>query len=107
MALEIFGRTINKIGVVGSGNIGPDIALYFSKVLHKDGVPVVVVDIAEEALKSGETLVKGKFGRGLRSGAFKKEEVDSMSANITWTTDYSQLAGVDLVGRGHGAWSIR
>ncbi|MFC2164923.1 3-hydroxyacyl-CoA dehydrogenase/enoyl-CoA hydratase family protein [Acidobacteriota bacterium] len=97
MALEIFGRTINKIGVVGSGNIGPDIALYFSKVLHKDGVPVVVVDIAEDALKLGETRVRGKFGRGLKSGAFKKDEVESMSANITWTTDYSQLAGADLV----------
>jgi len=97
MSLEIFGRTINKIGVVGSGNIGPDIALYFSKVLHKDGVPVVVVDIAETALQSGETRVRGKFGRGVKSGAFKKGEVESMSANITWTTDYSQLVGADLV----------
>ena len=97
MALEIFGRTINKIGVVGSGNIGPDIALYFSKVLHKDGVPVVVVDIAEAALEAGEIRVRGKFGRGLKSGTFKKDEVESMSANITWTTDYSQLEGADLV----------
>jgi len=59
MAWKIFGRTINKVGVVGSGNIGPDIALYFSKVLHGHGVPVVVVDIAEAALKSGEARVKG------------------------------------------------
>jgi len=51
MAWEFKGRTIRKIGVVGSGNIGPDIALYFSKVFHKFGVPVVVVDIAEKALK--------------------------------------------------------
>lgn len=97
MAREIFGRKISKIGVVGSGNIGPDIALYFSKVLHELGVPVVVVDIAEKALKSGEARVKGKLSRGVKTGAFRKEEVEAMVANISWTADYSQLSGADLV----------
>ncbi len=97
MAWKIFGRTINKVGVIGSGNIGPDIALYFSKVLHGHGVPVVVVDIADVALKSGEARVKGKVGRGVKTGAFKKDEADSMMANISWTTEYSQLKGADLV----------
>ncbi len=97
MAWEFMGRTIHKIGVVGSGNIGPDIALYFSKVFHKFGVPVVVVDISEKALKSGEARVKGKFGRGVRSGAFTKEEVDAMLSNLTWTTDYAQLNDVNFV----------
>jgi len=97
MAWEIFGRSISKVGVVGSGNIGPDIALYFSKVLHKHRVPVVVVDIAEDALKSGEARVKGKVGRGVKTGAFQKDEADSMIANISWTTEYSQLKSADLV----------
>ncbi len=97
MAWEFKGRTIHKIGVVGSGNIGPDIALYFSKVFHKFGVPVVVVDISEKALKSGEARVKGKLGRGVRSGAFTKEDVDAMLANLTWTTDYAQFQGADFV----------
>lgn len=97
MAWEIFGQSIRKIGVVGSGNIGPDIALYFSKVLHGHGVSVIVVDIAEEALKSGEARVKGKVSRGVKTGAFQKDEADSMIANISWTTEYSQLKGADLV----------
>ena len=97
MAFEILGRTINKVGVIGSGQIGPDIALYFSKVLHRHGVPVVVVDISESALKSGEVRVKGKIGRGVRTRAFKKEEADAMIANIAWTSDYAQLSGADLV----------
>ena len=46
---------------------------------------------------AGEVRVKGKIGRGVKSRAFKKEEADAMIANITWTTDYSQLAGADLV----------
>ena len=97
MALEMFGRSINKIGVVGSGNIGPDIALYFTKVLHKHGVPVIIVDISEQALKSGETRVEGKVKRGVRTGAFKKEEAESMINNLSWTTDYSQLKEADFV----------
>lgn len=95
--MEIFGRTISKVGVIGSGQIGPDIALYFSKVLHGHGVPIVVVDIAESALKSGEVRVRGKIGRGIKSKAFKQDEADAMIANIAWTSDYSQLAGADLV----------
>lgn len=97
MAWDILGRTLSKFGVVGSGQIGPDIALYFSKVLHRHGIPVVVVDVAEAALKSGEARVKGKIGRGVRSGAFKKEEADAMIGNIIWTTDYSQLDGADFI----------
>lgn len=93
----MFGRSINKVGVIGSGNIGPDIALYFSKVLHRHDVPVVVVDIAEAALKSGEARVKGKIGRGVRSKSFKEDEAAAMIENITWTSDYSQLEGADFV----------
>jgi enoyl-CoA hydratase/3-hydroxyacyl-CoA dehydrogenase len=58
---------------------------------------VVVVDISEKALKSGEARVKGKFGRGVRSGAFTKEEMDAMLANLTWTTNYVQLKDADFV----------
>jgi enoyl-CoA hydratase/3-hydroxyacyl-CoA dehydrogenase len=97
MAWEIFGRSIKKIGVIGSGNIGPEIALYFSKIIHKHGAPVIVVDIAEEALKSGEARIKGKIGRGVKTGAFQKDVAESMAANISWTPDYTQLKGADLV----------
>ncbi|UCC41645.1 MAG: enoyl-CoA hydratase/isomerase family protein [Candidatus Aminicenantes bacterium] len=97
MAWDIYGRSISKVGVIGSGNIGPDIALYFTKVLQKQGIPVIVVDIAEKALKSGEARVKGKIGRGVKSGAFKQDEAESMMSNLSWTSDYSELSGADLV----------
>lgn len=97
MAWQILGRNISKVGVVGSGQIGPDIALYFSKVLHRYGIPIVVVDVAEKALLSGEARVKGKISRGVRSGAFKPDEAEAMLANITWTVDYNELNGADFV----------
>ena len=47
------GRNVEKIAVVGSGRIGPDVALYFSKVFSQCGVQVVVLDVSEEALEKG------------------------------------------------------
>ena len=56
MSFKYQDRTISKIAVIGSGQIGPDIALYFSKVLTSSGVTIVVVDISEEALAKGQAL---------------------------------------------------
>ena len=51
MAFMFRGCSISKIGVIGSGQIGPDIALHFVKVLHPYDVQVVVVDVAEALWK--------------------------------------------------------
>lgn len=97
MAFQLRERTIRKIGVIGSGQIGPDIALYFTKVLAREGVPVVVVDIAEDALAGGKKKVEKKIGKGVESGAFKPEQAQAMLDNLTFTADYSELAGADLI----------
>ncbi|MBI3097221.1 MAG: 3-hydroxyacyl-CoA dehydrogenase/enoyl-CoA hydratase family protein [Planctomycetes bacterium] len=97
MPYTAFGRTLRKIGVVGSGQIGPDIALYFSKVLHRQGVPVVVVDVAAAALEAGEAKTRKKLDRGVESKAFRAEEADAIFRNITFTGDYAAFAGCDLV----------
>ncbi|KAF0245593.1 MAG: enoyl-CoA hydratase/carnithine [Planctomycetota bacterium] len=85
------------IGVVGSGQIGPDIALYFAKVFHAAKVPVVVVDIRQEALDAGKEKMRKKLAKGVESGAFKQAEFDGMMANTSWTTDYGALAGADFI----------
>ena len=53
MSIDILDRKVGRIAVIGSGQIGPDIALHFSKVFAPQGTPVVVVDISEEALAAG------------------------------------------------------
>jgi enoyl-CoA hydratase/3-hydroxyacyl-CoA dehydrogenase len=88
---------IDKLGVVGSGNIGPDIALYFAKALHAHDVPVVVVDVSSEAVARGRAKADQKIAKGLESGAFKPEAAEAMSRALTFTTDYAQLAGASLV----------
>lgn len=90
-------RTLTKVGVIGSGQIGPDIALFFSKVLHADGVQVVVVDVSEAALEKGRARTEKKIRKGQESGAFKGEMGDEMIASLSWTSNYDDLKGAELV----------
>ena len=97
MPLTMFGRTIRKVGVIGSGNIGPDIALHFSQTLHAYHVPVVVVDIVQSALDAGSKKAGSKMAKAAEKKIFKKEEADAIFRNMTFTTDYGRLSDADLV----------
>jgi enoyl-CoA hydratase/3-hydroxyacyl-CoA dehydrogenase len=97
MAFTMFGRTIRKIGVIGSGNIGPDIALHFSQNLYSYGVPVVVVDILQAALDSGSKKAESKVNKTVEKKIYKKEEGEAIFRNILFTTDYGKLSDADLV----------
>jgi len=97
MAFTMFGRTIRKIGVIGSGNIGPDIALHFSQNLYSYGVPVVVVDILQTALDSGSKKAESKVNKTVEKKIYKKEEGEAIFRNILFTTNYGKLSDADLV----------
>ncbi len=97
MAFTLRNRSLEKVGVIGSGQIGPDIALYFAKVLAPHGVETVVVDVSDDALASGKKKVEKKVGKGVDAGAFKPEFAQSMLDSLTFTSDYSALAGAGLV----------
>ncbi len=93
----MFGRTIRKIGVIGSGNIGPDIALHFSQNLYSYGVPVVVVDIVQAALDAGSKKAESKMAKAAEKKIFKKEVADAIFKNMFFTTDYEKIADADFV----------
>ena len=97
MALTMFGRTIRKIGVIGSGHIGPDIALHFSQNLFSYYVPVVVVDIVQAALDTGSKKAKLKITKAVEKGILKKETGDAISQNMVFTTDYGKLSDADFI----------
>jgi enoyl-CoA hydratase/3-hydroxyacyl-CoA dehydrogenase len=97
MDFTMFGRTIRKIGVIGSGNIGPDIALHFSQNLYAYGVPVVVVDILQAALDSGSKKAESKMAKAAEKGILKKEVADAIFKNMLFTTDYGKIADADFV----------
>src|SRR4030067_3744355 len=97
MAFTGFGRTIRKVGVIGSGNIGPDIALHFSQTLYSYDVPVVVVDIAQSALDAGSKKAESKLMKAAGKKIYKKEEADAMFRNMLFTSDYGTLSAADFV----------
>lgn len=91
------GRTITKVAVIGSGQIGPDIALYFAKVLAPDGVKVVVVDVVQAALDGGKQKLEKKVSRGVESKAFTAEQQQQLLSALSWTTNYQDIQGAELV----------
>ena len=97
MPFSFRGRSISKVGVIGSGQIGPDIALHFSKVLSPFDVQVIVVDVAPEALEKGKAKLFKKVDKGVESGAFKPQQAEAMKSHVTFTSDYGELKGADLV----------
>ncbi len=97
MPFAFAGRSIARVGVIGSGQIGPDIALHFAKVLAPHGVQVVVVDVRQEAVDAGRSRTETKIARGEQSGAFAAAEAAAMRGALLFTIDYDALRGVDLV----------
>jgi len=97
MTYTVGSHGVSKVGIIGSGQIGPDIALHMAKVLQPAGVPVLVVDISEEALAKGRKKLDRKVDKGIETGAFKPERGAAIKAAVTFTTDYDALREADLV----------
>ncbi|RLI30105.1 MAG: 3-hydroxyacyl-CoA dehydrogenase/enoyl-CoA hydratase family protein, partial [Candidatus Hecatellales archaeon] len=84
-----------KVSVVGAGGIGPDIGYFFKNSLPE--VELVFVDIIEEALKAAQNRIEAYVKKALSLGKMSSEKAEKVSSNITYTTDYSKIAGSDLV----------
>ena len=97
MPITVQGRTVTKVAVVGSGNIGPDIALHFAQNLAPLGVKTVVVDVVQKAVDAGKARTEKKLAKGVEKGKVKPEAARLAAESILWTVDYEQLRGADLV----------
>jgi len=84
---------INKIGVIGAGNMGSGIA----QKMAQEGLNVVMVDIKEEFVERGLATIKRLLLEGVERKIFKPEQVDATLARITGTTDFGAVADADLV----------
>ncbi len=97
MSNTLCGRRIDKVAVIGSGEIGPDIALHFTKELHDRDIPVVVLDIEAQALDQGRNRVQDKVEQGVSRELYTDQEADHMLNNLIWTQSADDLEGADLV----------
>ena len=84
---------INKIGVIGAGNMGSGIA----QKIAQEGLSVVIVDIRDEFVERGLTTIKELLGEGVERKIFSPAQVEEILSRITGTTDFSEVANADLV----------
>jgi enoyl-CoA hydratase/3-hydroxyacyl-CoA dehydrogenase len=97
MAYQFKNITINKLTVIGAGNIGPDICLHFAKVFHNNNVELVLVDISDAALASAKTRLDKKIDRGEKTAAFSQNMAKAMKDSIRYTNDYNEIKGSEIV----------
>ncbi len=85
--------TFNKIGIVGSGQMGTGIA----HVVALAGYDVVLNDISEERLRSGLATIHGVMARMIKKDQLSEPDRVAALGRITATSDYAGLADCDLV----------
>lgn len=84
---------INKIGVVGAGNMGSGIA----QKIAQEGINVTLMDVKEEFVERGLAVIKGILLDGVKRKIFTEEKVEEILGRITGTTDINAVADADLV----------
>lgn len=86
-------RKAERTAVLGAGIMGGGIA--FQNALS--GLPVVLVDIAPEALDAGIGEARRLLARRVARGRMTQKEADAVLQRIKPTLDHGPLAEVDLV----------
>ena len=87
-----------KIGVIGSGSIGPDLAYGFVSALARvPDAKVFLVDINPDALKAGVERIRGYAKKGLSRGKLSPKAVAAMEAALTPTDKIADLAECSYV----------
>jgi 3-hydroxyacyl-CoA dehydrogenase len=84
---------IKSAGVIGAGTMGTGIAITFANA----GIPVVVIEPADEAIERSKQMVFGMFAHQVQRGRLTEGEAWKLGQSISWETDYSELAQADIV----------
>src|SRR5881296_3028802 len=85
--------TINKVGVIGSGQMGNGIA----HVAALAGLDVVLNDVSDERLKSAMATINGHLSRQVARQAITEDARKKALARITSAETLDGLADCDLV----------
>lgn len=89
----IKAQPIERVGIVGAGTMGAGIAICFADA----GVPVTLLELDEEKVSAGVGKVRENYLRSVTRGRMTAEEAEDRCGRIQGTTDYQDLADVDLV----------
>ncbi|MEW6088993.1 MAG: 3-hydroxyacyl-CoA dehydrogenase family protein [bacterium] len=84
---------IKKIGVIGAGKMGSEIALYIA--YH--GFTVVLKDVYKENLEKGMSNINDFINDRKTKGRMTEEEVGGILSKIKTTLDYKDVKNCDLI----------
>lgn len=85
--------TIERIGVIGAGQMGSGIA----HVLSLAGYDVLLEDINPEQLPKSVALIRKNMGRQLAKGAITEEQIEAAMARIKTVESFDAMGDRDLV----------
>lgn len=86
-------RDIKKVAIIGGGTMGGGIAMCFANV----GIPVVMLEINDEALERGMNIIRKNYTITVQKGKLPADKMEQLISTISGTTDYADLGDVDLV----------
>jgi 3-hydroxyacyl-CoA dehydrogenase len=86
-------RDIKKVAVIGAGTMGGGISMSFANA----GIPVSVIETAEDALKRGLSVMEKNYKTSVSRGALREEDVTKRMGLLNGTTDISATQDADLV----------
>ncbi len=83
-----------RVGVLGAGLMGAGIGLVTT---NNAKLPVVIKDIADEALAKGAAYIRKDLERKVKKGGMKLLDRDKALSRVLTTRDYSEMAHCDIV----------
>jgi 3-hydroxyacyl-CoA dehydrogenase len=86
-------RDVKKAAVIGAGTMGGGIAMNFANA----GIPVTVIEVAQEALERGLGIVRKNYEATAARGRLTAADVEKRMGLITGTTDFKAAADADMV----------
>ena len=90
---ETQASKIDQAAVIGCGTMGGGISMSFLNV----GLPVTVLEVDQEALDRGMSIIKRNYDIQVQRGRMTEDEVAQKMALLTGTTQYSDLSSADVI----------
>lgn len=86
-------REVHSVAVIGAGTMGGGIAMVFSNA----GLPVTLIEQAQEVLDRGIATIKGNYDRTAAKGRISEQDVADRMERITPTLNLEDAADADLI----------
>jgi 3-hydroxyacyl-CoA dehydrogenase len=86
-------RDVKKAAVIGAGTMGGGIAMNFANA----GIPVTVVEVAQDALDRGLGIVRKNYEATASRGRITQADVEKRMGLITGSTDFDAVKDADII----------